>query len=214
MTTRGMFVTIEGIEGAGKSTAVSCVAEWFAEHGYDVLCSREPGGTPVAEDIRRILLTANEEELAEPAELLLMFAARAQHVARGIRPALESGRVVVCDRFTDSTRAYQGAGRGIDSGVIESLAAYAEQGVRPDLTLLLDLPVEIGMARAAARRGTSSQDRFEREAHAFFERIRAGFLRIAAADAARIRLVDAQAPIGQVQAHIRSILDDRFETAR
>lgn len=214
MTTRGYFVTIEGIEGAGKSTAVSCVADWFSERGYDVLRTREPGGTPVAEEIRRILLTAADEELAEPTELLLMFAARAQHVARGIRPALTAGQVVVCDRFTDSTRAYQGAGRGIDAGVIESLAAFAEQGIRPDLTLLLDLPVEIGMARAAARRGEDSKDRFEREAHAFFERTRAGFLAIAASDAARIRIIDAAASLEAVQVQIRSILDARFETAR
>lgn len=214
MRMQGAFITIEGIEGAGKSTAVSCVADWFTERGHAVLRTREPGGTAVAEDIRRILLTSTDEELAEPTELLLMFAARAQHVARGILPALASGQAVVCDRFTDSTRAYQGAGRGLDAEMIESLATYAEQGVRPDLTLLLDLPVEIGMARAAARRGVARKDRFEREAQAFFERVRAGFLDIADRDAERVRIVDAAAPLDVVQAQICSLLDRHFGAMR
>ncbi|ANJ66925.1 dTMP kinase [Halothiobacillus diazotrophicus] len=211
MTAQGVFITIEGIEGAGKSTAVSCVADWFSGRGREVLRTREPGGTPVAEDIRRILLTATEEELAEPTELLLMFAARAQHVARGIRPALDSGRVVVCDRFTDSSRAYQGAGRGIDPVVIESLASYAEQGVRPDLTLLLDLPVGIGIARAAARRGMIAKDRFEREAHEFFGRVRAGFLAIAEAHPRRVRVIDAAEPLDRVRLQIHAALAARFD---
>lgn len=210
MSASGLFVTIEGIEGAGKSTAVACVAAWFSSQGYDVVCSREPGGTPVAEDIRHILLTARAEELAEPTELLLMFAARAQHVAQGIRPALAAGRVMVCDRFTDSTRAYQGAGRGMDVALIETLARYAEQGVRPDLTLLLDLPVDLGMTRAAVRRGGAAQDRFEREARAFFERVRAGFLQLAAEDPVRMTVIDAAESIEGVQAQITDALVRRF----
>lgn len=210
MNPSGLFVTIEGIEGAGKSTAVACVAEWFSSQGYGVVCSREPGGTPVAEDIRRVLLTARDEELAESTELLLMFAARAQHVVQGIRPALAAGKVMICDRFTDSTRAYQGAGRGMDAALIETLAQYAEQGVRPDLTLLLDLPVDVGMTRASIRRGGAAKDRFERETLAFFERVRAGFLRLSAEDPARIEVIDAAESIEAVQAQITDALARRF----
>ena len=179
MNVPGIFITIEGVEGAGKSTAIAGVAEWFRARGREVDCSREPGGTPIAEAIRQLLLNPAEEDLVPPSELMLMFAARAQHVAGRIKPGLAAGKVVISDRFTDSSRAYQGAGRGMDRSLIETLAEAAEQGVSPDLTLLLDLPVDIGMKRAAARRGEGAHDRFERERHDFFERVRSGFLELA-----------------------------------
>jgi dTMP kinase len=209
MSHPGIFITIEGVEGAGKSTAVASVAAWFIQRGLTVECSREPGGTPVAEAMRAILLNPSAEELAEPAELMLMFAARAQHVAHRIKPALAQGKVLICDRFTDSSRAYQGAGRGMDRTLIETLATAAEQGLAPDLTLLLDLPVAEGLARAAARRGLSVQDRFERESVDFFERIRQEFLHLASLHA-RIAVIDAALPLVQVQAQIHAVLQRRF----
>ena len=209
MNNTGLFITLEGVEGAGKSTAVSGVAAWFAARGYAVECSREPGGTPVAEAKRAILLNPSAEELAEPAELMLMFAARAQHVAERIKPALAQGKILICDRFTDSSRAYQGAGRGMNRALIETLAKAAEQGLEPDLTLLLDLPIAEGMARAAARRGVSVQDRFERESVDFFERIRQEFLHLASQHA-RFAVIDAALPLAQVQAQIHTVLQARF----
>ncbi len=205
----GIFITLEGVEGAGKSTAVTGVADWFSQRGRVVDCSREPGGTPVAESIRHILLTPATEELAESTELMLMFAARAQHVASRIKPALAAGKVLICDRFTDSSRAYQGAGRGMDRGLIETLAQAAQHGLEPQLTVLLDLPVEIGLARAAARRGIDNHDRFEREQRDFFERVRAEFLRLAALNS-RFAVIDAAAPLAEVQAHIQAVLHARL----
>lgn len=209
MTPIGRFITLEGIEGAGKTTAAATVAQWAESRGTAVVQTREPGGTPVAEAIRQIALIAGDEALAPEAELLLMFAARAQHVRRKILPALATGAVVICDRFTDSSRAYQGAGRGLDAALIETLAAHVEQGRSPDLTLLLDLPVEVGMARAAARRGSAAQDRFEQERGAFFERVRAGFLAIADRES-RVVVIDAAAPLPSVQAAIEAALNQRF----
>ena len=209
MTPSGWFITLEGIEGAGKTTAAAVVAQWARARGTTVVQTREPGGTPVAEAIRQIALTAGEELLAPQAELLLMFAARAQHLHAKILPALASGATVICDRFTDSSRAYQGAGRGLDAALIETLAASVEQGRAPDLTLLLDLPVEMGIARASARRGSAVQDRFEQERSAFFERVRAGFLAIAAREA-RVVVIDAAAPLATVQASIEAALNQRF----
>lgn len=209
MNEPGILITIEGIEGAGKSTAMAGVAEWFRARGREVDCSREPGGTPIAEAIRQILLNPTPEDLVPPAELMLMFAARAQHVAYRIKPGMAAGKVVISDRFTDSSRAYQGAGRGMDASLIETLARAAEQGVSPDLTLLLDLPVHIGMQRAAARRGAEAHDRFERERHDFFERVRRGFLALAA-QSSRFALIDAAQPIKTVQAQIMTVLETRF----
>lgn len=205
----GIFITIEGIEGAGKSTAVAGVGEWFRARGRLVDCSREPGGTPIAEAIRELLLTPAEEALVPPSELMLMFAARAQHVAVRIKPGLAAGKVVISDRFTDSSRAYQGGGRGMDHSLIDTLANAAEQGVSPDLTLLLDLPVAIGMERAAVRRGAGVHDRFERERHDFFERVRASFLELASR-LPRFAVIDASAPIEAVQAQIWAELAARF----
>ncbi|ACX96740.1 dTMP kinase [Halothiobacillus neapolitanus] len=209
MNAPGIFITIEGIEGAGKSTAIAGVAEWFRAHGREVDCTREPGGTPIAEAIREVLLNPAEEDLVPPTELMLMFAARAQHVAGRIKPGLAAGKVVISDRFTDSSRAYQGAGRGMDRSLIETLAQTAEQGVSPDLTLLLDLPVDVGMKRAAARRGAGAHDRFERERHDFFERVRAGFLELAG-QSTRFALIDAAAPIADVHMQIQTELSARF----
>ncbi len=209
MNLPGIFITIEGVEGAGKSTAIAGVAEWFGAHGREVDCTREPGGTPIAEAIRQLLLNPVEEDLVPLTELMLMFAARAQHVAGRIKPGLAAGKVVISDRFTDSSRAYQGAGRGLDRSLIETLAQAAEQGVSPDLTLLLDLPVDIGMKRAAARRGACAHDRFERERHDFFERVRAGFLELAR-QSSRFALIDAAAPIVDVQTQIQTVVAARF----
>ncbi len=209
MNHAGIFITLEGVEGAGKSTAVAGVAAWFSQRGFEVECSREPGGTPVAESIRQILLTPAAEALAEPAELMLMFAARAQHVAHRIKPALAAGKVLICDRFTDSSRAYQGAGRGMNRTFIETLAKSAEQGLEPNLTLLLDLPVAEGLARAAARRGLSAHDRFERESADFFERIRAEFLHLATLHP-RFAVIKAAEPLAAVQAQIYTVLQARF----
>ncbi|WP_372592150.1 dTMP kinase [Guyparkeria sp.] len=204
-TTR--FVTLEGLEGAGKSTAMAFVREWFEARGESVVTTREPGGTPLAEELRHVLKAVRDEPVAESTELLLMFAARAQHVERVIRPALSAGHVVVCDRFTDSSRAYQGAGRGMSSEVIEQLAGIAHPGCNPSLTFWLDVPVELGLERAAAR---EAADRFEQEALAFFERVRGGFVRLAEQYPERLVRVDASAPIDAVRARIESTLEARY----
>lgn len=217
---RGTFITIEGIEGAGKSTAVRAVEAWFAEQRLALDCTREPGGTPTAEAIRQILVTPGDDDLVPTTELLLMFAARAQHVARRIEPALDSGVSVVCDRFTDSSRAYQGAGRGVARSTINTLAGIAQQGVEPDLTLLLDLPVETGMARARQRarlnqpatstQGDQAHDRFEREAVAFFQRVRQAFLDLAYDEPQRIVVIDAAQSLEAVTGAIRAALTERL----
>ncbi len=201
------FVTLEGLEGAGKSTAMAFVRDWFEARGETVTTTREPGGTPLAEELRGVLKAVRDEPVAPTTELLLMFAARAQHVERLIRPALAAGDVVVCDRFTDSTRAYQGAGRGLSAEMIEQLAAIAHAGCNPALTFWLDVPVELGLERAAAR---EAADRFEREALAFFERVRGGFAALAERYPDRIVRVDATAPLGSVRARIESKLEARY----
>ena len=150
--TRGKFITFEGIEGAGKSTVAQAVCEWLQARGHSVLATREPGGTPLAERLRQIVLERGAEDVSPVAETLVMFAARALHVANVIAPALARGTWVVCDRFTDATRAYQGAGRGVDAALIERLAEAAQGPTVPDRTLLLDLPVGTGLARAAPER--------------------------------------------------------------
>lgn len=198
------FVTLEGLEGAGKSTAMAFVREWFEARGESVLCTREPGGTPLAEELRTILKAVRDEPVAGSTELLLMFAARAQHVERVIRPALAAGQVVVCDRFTDSTRAYQGGGRGLSMPVIDQLAAVAHAGCDPDLTLWLDVPVALGLERAASR---EAADRFEQEALAFFERVRGEFERLCLNESARVRRIDATIPLPDVCQRIAAELE-------
>jgi len=201
---RGRFITLEGIEGAGKSTVARFVGEWLGARGMRVVLTREPGGTSLAERVRNIVLEPAAERVPPQAELLLMFAARAIHVANLIRPALERGDWVVCDRFTDATRAYQGAGRGLEPDLIERLAICAHADLVPDRTLLLDVPVDVGLERARRR---SAADRFEQERQPFFERVRTGYLRLAAQDPQRIRIIDAARPFPQVQQAVAAALE-------
>nr|WP_254616243.1 dTMP kinase [Pseudomonas protegens] len=206
-----MFITLEGPEGAGKSTNREYLAERLRAAGIEVLLTREPGGTPLAERIRDVLLTPLEEVMNADTELLLVFAARAQHLATVIRPALERGAVVLCDRFTDSTYAYQGAGRGLSLARIAALEDFVQGELRPDLTLVFDLPVDVGLARASAR---GRLDRFEQEGQAFFETVREAFLARAAAAPQRYVLVDAAQPLAQVQQSLDSLLPQLLERAR
>jgi dTMP kinase len=194
MTVRGRFITLEGIEGAGKSTVATALAAALRAHGVTVVATREPGGTPLAERLREVVLQRGAERISPEAETLLMFAARAVHVENLIRPALARGEWVICDRYTDATRAYQGGGRGVSAAFIETLSREVLGGFTPDLTLLLDLPVMTGLERAHARRraaGDGDVDRFESETVAFFERVRARYLEIATAEPARVRVLDA-----------------------
>lgn len=199
----GLFITLEGPEGAGKSTNREYLAEHLRAQGLDVLLTREPGGTPLAERIRELLLAPSDETMDADTELLLVFAARAQHLAQVIRPALARGAIVLCDRFTDATYAYQGGGRGLSVERIATLEQFVQGGLRPDLTLVFDLPVEVGLSRAAAR---GRLDRFEQEGQAFFQAVRQAYLARAAADPERYRLVDAAQPLAQVQRALDALL--------
>jgi dTMP kinase len=202
--TRGCFITLEGIEGAGKSTVARYILEWLQSRGQRAVLTREPGGTPLAERVRELVLKPDGEAIPPDAEMLLMFAARSLHLANLIRPALARGEWVICDRFTDATRAYQGGGRGVARTTIESLAHLVHADLQPDLTVLLDLPVATGMARALARRGQT--DRFEQEQAAFFERVRVAYLELARADAHRFCVVDAARDLPAVQASVAQAL--------
>ncbi|MFC0708404.1 dTMP kinase [Azorhizophilus paspali] len=206
---RGLFITLEGPEGAGKSTNRDYLAEGLRAAGREVVLTREPGGTPLAERIRELLLAPASEPMAVDTELLLVFAARAQHLAGVIRPALVRGAVVLCDRFTDASYAYQGAGRGVSEERIAILEHFVQGDLRPDLTLLFDLPVEVGLARAAAR---GRLDRFEQEGRAFFEAVRQAYLRRAANDPARYRVVDAGRPLAEVQRTLDGLLPQLLES--
>lgn len=201
MTTRGRFITLEGGEGAGKSTNLAFVADWLRQRGIKVITTREPGGTPLAEQIRSLLLEVREEPVAAVSELLLMFSARAQHLARVIEPALARGDWVLCDRFTDATYAYQGGGRGVDAMLIKTLEELVQADLQPDLTLYLDIDPALAEARMEGR----ARDRFEREQAAFFARVRAVYLE-RAAQFARFRVIDAGAPLAQVQSAIAASL--------
>jgi dTMP kinase len=185
----GRFISLEGIEGAGKSTLALALERALRDRGVAVRLTREPGGTPLAERLRGLVLERGGEHINAAAETLLMFAARAIHLDNLVRPALRAGTWVICDRFTDATRAYQGAGRGVEVALIERLAAVVHADLWPQRTLLLDLPVADGMARARARR--TQGDRFEDEQREFFERVRDGYRRIAAAEPQRVRVLDA-----------------------
>ena len=196
---RGRFITLEGGEGLGKSTNLKCIEDWLSNHGKEVVVTREPGGTPVGEAIRAILLDVTQTSLCEEAELLLMFAARAEHIAQVIQPALERGCWVLCDRFTDATYAYQGGGRLVDENRIEYLEDWILGGLKPDLTLLFDAPIEVGLARAKTR---GDPDRFEIEGLRFFERIRNRYLSRAARFQDRIRVIDANQPLPRVEAAV------------
>ncbi|NNF41167.1 MAG: dTMP kinase [Woeseiaceae bacterium] len=201
---RGKFITIEGIEGAGKSTNMRVLVERIEAAGLQVLTTREPGGTPLAEDIRDLLKERNEEPIPEIAELLLMFAARSLNVNNVILPALEAGHWVVCDRFTDSSRAYQGGGRGIPMATIDRLAEWVHGDTWPDLTILLDTPVETGMQRAGTR---GSPDRFEKERHDFFQRVRDCYLQIAARETERFEVIDTTQSLARVRAEVATVAD-------
>jgi len=200
----GRFITIEGIEGVGKSTNVEFIADFFRARGATVLVTREPGGTAMAERIRDLILGANRDELSDLAELVLMFAARAEHLQSLIRPALARGETVICDRFTDASYAYQGGGRGLDSAVIDGLKSAVQGDLQPDLTVLLDAPVEVSAERIAGR---DWQDRFEQEQSEFFARVRAVYLDIAAREPGRVKVVDASQPLAAVQASIGAKLE-------
>lgn len=199
---QGLFITLEGGEGAGKSTSIAFVREFLEHAGRDVVVTREPGGTPLGEEIRKILLHGRDG-MGVDTELLLMFAARAEHLERVIRPALARGACVICDRFTDATYAYQGGGRGVEDNRIQTLENWVQQGLRPDLTLLLDIPVAEGLERAGNR---SVPDRFERERQDFFERVRQRYLLAAVREPDRIRVIDAAQPISGVQAQLHAVL--------
>lgn len=192
---RGKFITLEGIEGVGKTTQVATVRATLEALQRSFVATREPGGTPLAEDIRALVLAPRDEPVPGSAELLLMFAARAVHVANRIRPALAAGQDVVCDRFTDATYAYQGGGRGVPLAQIAALEAMAHGDLQPDLTLLLDAPPAVALQRARRR---SAADRFEAETIAFFERVRAAYLARAAKEPARFVVVDASRPLAEV----------------
>ena len=207
----GLFITLEGPEGAGKSTNREYLAERLREQGVDVLLTREPGGTPLAERIRELLLDPSDEPMAADAELLLVFAARAQHLQQVIRPALAKGSVVLCDRFTDATYAYQGGGRGLSIERIAQLEQFVQGELRPDLTLIFDLPIEIGLARAAAR---GRLDRFEQEGRGFFGAVRQAYLQRAEQAPQRYRVLDAGQTLAQVQADIDALLPSLLEACR
>lgn len=200
---RGKFLTIEGTEGVGKSTNLAFVRDWLQAKGIEVVVTREPGGTPLAEEIRGLLLSKREEKVDETAELLLVFAARAQHLAQLIKPALARGAWVLSDRFTDATYAYQGGGRGLSKEVVTQLEVLVQGELRPDLTLILDIDVELGLNRARQR---GELDRFESETLTFFERVRVAYKDRVLAAPNRYALIDASQELAKVQSDIDQVL--------
>jgi len=204
----GKFISIEGVEGAGKSTQVSFINEYLTEQGKTVIVTREPGGTELGEKIRELLLMPSDKAMAVDTELLLMFAARSEHIEKVIKPALARGDWVLCDRFVDATFAYQGGGRQVAHQRIQFLADWTLQGLMPDLTLLFDLPVEIGMQRVIKRQQTT--DRFEQEKQDFFEKIRESYLHSAIADPDRIKIVDASLDIKSIQSQLTQLVAPLF----
>lgn len=204
---RGIFITVEGGEGVGKSTNIAFIAELLRNVGREVVLTREPGGTTLAEAVRSLLLAPRQEPIAEMTELLLVFAARAQHLEEVIKPALAAGQWVLCDRFTDATYAYQGGGRGLDIHFIAELEQLVQGALRPNLTLLLDAPIAVGQARASAR---GAPDRFELEQQAFFERVRQTYLQRASSEPQRFRIIDASRPLIEVQTQLRNELERWF----
>ena len=205
---QGRFITLEGGEGAGKSTQLKRLVVRLEASGLDVVATREPGGSPGAEAIRDIVLRGTADRWSPVTETLLMYAARRDHVERVIRPALARGAWVVCDRFADSTRAYQGAAGGTDPGLIAALETYILEGTRPDLTLIFDLPVTVGLERAHVRAG--AEMRFESKGAAFHERLRDGFLAIAEAEPGRCSTIDARGSIEEVEARVWAVVNGRL----
>jgi dTMP kinase len=203
MTQRGLFVTVEGGEGVGKTTNLKTLEQWLQAQGIPCVLTREPGGTPLAEDIRQLLLDKRDESVSPTAELLLIFAARAQHLQQVIEPALSAGKWVLCDRFTDATYAYQGGGRGMPAAGIAQLETLVQGELRPDLTLLFDAPVEVGMARVGQR---GELDRFEQEQVAFFEQVRQCYLSRARAEPGRFRVIDTDRPLNEIAGELESIM--------
>lgn len=201
--TKGLFITIEGIEGVGKSTILNFLKEYLSERLIKIVCTREPGGTLIAEEIRNVLLTHHDEIMTAETELLLLFAGRAQHVTQVIKPALERGDWVICDRFTDASFAYQGWGRGLPLQKISALAHWVLDDFSPDITLLLDAPVEVGLQRLVQR---GKKDRIEQEDVNFFQRVREGYLALAARFPQRFHIIQADQSLKQVQDQIINVL--------
>jgi len=201
---RGRFITLEGGEGTGKTSNLLALTRRLQERGIEHVVTREPGGTPLAEDIRALLLQHHEEKMCELTELLLIFAARAQHLNRVIQPALEAGKWVVSDRFTDATYAYQGGGRGLNQHTIASLEALVQGDLRPDLTVIVDLSPPVGLERARKR---ASLDRFEQEKLEFFDRVRASYRQRAVAEPGRCVLIDASRTLEEVQSDVLHALE-------
>jgi len=205
---RGKFITIEGTEGVGKTTNIKFIQQWMDTKKLTYGCTREPGGTPLAEQLRELLLAPREESVCNTAELLMVFAARAQHLNQVIEPMLGEGAWVLCDRFTDATYAYQGAGRHMRDDLIRDLELIVQGSLQPDLTIILDIPVQIGLARASER---SAPDRFEQEKVDFFERVRNRYLQIAQDNPQRCVVVDASLNLEGVQAQITQALNAFWE---
>ena len=201
--TTAKFITLEGTEGVGKSTNLEFIKNWIQDQGHELVVTREPGGTELGEKLRGVLLDAKEQSMSDDTELLLMFAARAQHLHEVILPALEAGKWVLCDRFTDATFAYQGGGRGISMERISQLENWVQGELRPDLTIILDLPVDIGLKRAGQR---SEPDRFELEKSEFFNRVRNTYLERAAKNPDRYQVIDASPALEEVKKSIETML--------
>jgi len=202
---KGQFITLEGSEGAGKSTNMDYIQKSLQAQGIDIVTTREPGGTPIGEDIRQLLLGHKHSGMSDDTELLLMFAARAEHINKVIRPALKKDQWVLCDRFTDATYAYQGGGRGIDTDRIAMLENWAQGELRPDMTIYLDVPIETGRQRAGER---SAPDRFEKEQNDFFNKVRQAYLDRASQEPARFRVIDASTELDQVQVHLDEVIQE------
>lgn len=206
------FITFEGGDGTGKTTQLKALESHLRGKRRSCVSTREPGGTSLGKLIRQVLLEVGKQPIASPTELFLYLADRAQHVQEVILPAIDGGKIVLCDRYTDSTLAYQGYGRGIDLDLLRQLNDFANRGVKPDLTLLLDCPVELGLSRTAQRQSNagsarSREDRFEREKVEFHEKVRAGFLAMARAEPERFRIIDASRSVEQVSREIQNVID-------
>ncbi len=206
------FITFEGLDGTGKTTQLKALESHLRDHGQVCVVTREPGGTPLGSLMRRVLLEVAQQPIASPTELFLYLADRAQHVHDIILPALAAGKIVICDRYTDSTLAYQGYGRGIDLKFLRQLNAFADRGVQPDLTILLDCPVEMALSRTAQRQvkmrsGENREDRFEREQLEFHQRVRAGFIELAQEEPGRFRVINAARSVEEITQEILTLID-------